>query len=276
MRHLDLFSGIGGFALACRWAGVETIGFSEIDKYLIKVLKKNFPGIQNYGDITKLDGTQFKGIELITGGFPCQPFSVAGKQRGSKDDRHLWPEMLRVITQARPAWAICENVVGIVPMELDTCSLDLENEGYSTRTFIVPACAVDACHQRKRIWIVAHSDGKRQKCSPSEGISRVEKSARPGKKTAYDLPEIEEPNYVSNSDSKRELQQKGIKSESGKRTSDSDQEGFAQWPTEPGMGRVAYGIPKRVDKLRGLGNAVVPQVVYEILRVIKQLEENET
>src|SRR5262249_32088923 len=108
-------------------------------------------------DIRDLDGRDFYGVTIITGGFPCQPFSCAGKRRGKEDDRHLWPEMLRVIKEVRPAWMLGENVAGIINMELDSVLSDLENAGYATRTLAIPACAVDAKHRRMRVWIVAHS-----------------------------------------------------------------------------------------------------------------------
>lgn len=116
LKHLDLFSGIGGFALAAKWVGgIETIAFSEIDPFCCKVLEKNFPGIKNYGDVRNVTE---KEAWLITGGFPCQPFSIAGKRRGKNDDRYIWPEMFRVIQQTKPDWVICENAFNFVNMEL--------------------------------------------------------------------------------------------------------------------------------------------------------------
>lgn len=120
MRHLDLFSGIGGFALAARWMGWETVQFVELDKFCQRVLEKNFPGVPIHGDIKTFDGTRFRGaVDIVTGGFPCQPFSTAGKRKGKADDRYLWPEMLRVIGEARPTFVVGENVAGIISMGLD-------------------------------------------------------------------------------------------------------------------------------------------------------------
>ena len=133
MQHLDLFSGIGGFALAARWAGIETVGFCEIEDFPRKVLAKNFPGIKIHEDIKDLNGEEYEGIDIITGGYPCQPFSVAGKRRGTEDNRHLWPEMLRVVQQARPDWVVCENVAGHITMGLDEVLADLGNEGYTSQ-----------------------------------------------------------------------------------------------------------------------------------------------
>lgn len=160
--HLDLFSGIGGFSLAFESAGFETIGFSEVDPYASAVLKKHWPNVINYGDVRTIPTESLVGrVDVITGGFPCQPFSVAGKRRGKDDHRHLWPAMLRVIDAIRPAWVCGENVPGIIGMALESVLSDLEASGYQCATFIVPACAVGAPHIRDRVWIVAHTNGER-------------------------------------------------------------------------------------------------------------------
>lgn len=160
--HLDLFSGIGGFALAAREAGFRTIGFCEIDAYCRKDLAKNFDCLSIYPDIRYLDGRRFLGVTLLTGGVPCQPASVAGQQRGAADDRWLWPETFRVIREARPVWVLLENVMGILTldggMEFDRLLSELESIGYSCIPFAVGACAVDAKHRRQRIWIIAHAE----------------------------------------------------------------------------------------------------------------------
>ena len=140
--HLDLFSGIGGFALACRWAGVETVGFAEIDDYASRVLAKNFPGVPNYGDVRNVPGSA--AAWLVTGGFPCQPFSYSGEQRGTDDDRYLWPEMAEIVKHARPTWVLAENVLGIVNMGIDQIFDDLAHLGYSATALVIPALAVDA------------------------------------------------------------------------------------------------------------------------------------
>jgi len=154
-KHIDLFSGIGGFSLAARWAGFETVQFVEIDPFCRKVLNKNFPGVPIHDDIKTYKHSGASRPFLLTGGFPCQPFSCAGKRRGAEDDRALWPEMLRVISEARPTWVIGENVGGFISMGLDDCISDLEAEGYTVQPFVIPACAVNAPHRRDRVWIVA-------------------------------------------------------------------------------------------------------------------------
>ena len=167
MKVLDLFSGIGGFSLGLERAGMETIAFCEIDKFCQKVLKKHWPDIMLHDDITKLDGKEYAGaVDLVCGGYPCQPFSVAGKQKGNKDARHLWPEMFRIIKDAKPRWVIAENVEGHIKLGLDAVLDDLESEGYACWTFIIPACAVGAPHQRNRVWIIANlkSEQSRRLC----------------------------------------------------------------------------------------------------------------
>lgn len=160
LKHLDLCSGIGGFSLGLEsTGGFETIGFSEIEIYRCAVLKKHWPKVKNYGDIGNVRRVK---CDIITGGFPCPPFSFAGKRKGAEDDRHIWPTMFGVIALNRPAWCICENVPGIIDMELDNCVADLEDIGYEVQPIIIPACAVDAKHRRDRVWIIAYrneSDG---------------------------------------------------------------------------------------------------------------------
>ena len=157
MKHLDLFSGIGGFALAARWAGIETVGFCEIEDFPRKVLAKNFPGVKIHEDIKDLNGEEYKNIDLITGGYPCQPFSLVGNRQGAKDDRYLWPEMFRIIRQARPRFVVAENVIGHLSLGFDKVCDDLEAENYEVWPFVIPACAKDAPHKRDRLWILANS-----------------------------------------------------------------------------------------------------------------------
>ena len=165
MTHLSLFSGIGGLDLAAEWAGFTTVGQCEWADYPTKVLEKHWPDVPRWRDIRTLTGESFyektgmRTVDVISGGFPCQPFSVAGKRRGKEDDRYLWPEMLRVISELRPAWVVGENVAGIVNMALDRVYADLENEGYTVQTLIIPACAVDAPHRRDRCAIIANRYG---------------------------------------------------------------------------------------------------------------------
>ena len=164
MNHLDMCSGIGGWAIAFRELGINTVAFCEIDKYPQKVLQKNFPGIPIFNDLKELTYEQIKertrvdSIDLITCSYPCQPFSVAGKQKGEEDPRHLWPDTFRIVQECKPTWFVGENVSGHIKLGLDTVLEDLASEGYDTRTFIIPASSVGAWHKRERLWIIGHSE----------------------------------------------------------------------------------------------------------------------
>ena len=162
LNHIGLFEGIGGFSLAGRWMGWKTVAWCEWDKNCQRVLKYHFPTAIPHDDITTTDFTRFAGqIDVLTGGFPCQPYSSAGKRLGKEDDRHLWPEMLRAIREIQPRWVVGENVRGLTNwnggLVFDEVQADLENEGYEVTPYLLPACAVNAPHRRDRIWFVAHA-----------------------------------------------------------------------------------------------------------------------
>ncbi|WP_343206925.1 DNA (cytosine-5-)-methyltransferase [Brevibacillus brevis] len=166
---LSLFAGIGGIDLAAHWAGIETVAFCEIEPFCQNVLQKHWPSVPIFDDVRSINKQQLiekgvigdeRSIDIICGGYPCQPFSTAGERLGEKDDRHLWPEMFRLIKELRPTWILGENVDGHVTLGLDTVLADLEREGYSTRAFIIPACGVNAPHRRYRIFVVAYSGYK--------------------------------------------------------------------------------------------------------------------
>ena len=163
LTHLSLFSGIGGLDLAAEAAGFVTVGQCEWADYPTKVLEKHWPNVPRWRDIRTLTGESFyertglRTVDVVSGGFPCQPFSVAGQRKGKEDDRYLWPEMLRVIREIRPLYVVGENVANIVNMALDTVLSDLENIGYEGQAFVIPACGVDAPHKRERVAILAYS-----------------------------------------------------------------------------------------------------------------------
>ena len=166
MRHGSLFSGIGGFDLAAEWMGWQNIFHCEWNDFGKQVLKYYWPESISYDDITKTDFTIHRGqIDILTGGFPCQPYSQAGKRLGKEDDRHLFPEMLRAIREIAPTWVVGENVRGLVNwsegLVFDEVQADLEAEGYEVQPFLLPACAVNAPHRRDRIWFVAYSNHTR-------------------------------------------------------------------------------------------------------------------
>lgn len=277
LTHLDLFTGIGGFSLAAQWAGFTTIGFSEIEPYACRILSKHWPDVPNLGDIRNVRGIR---ADLITGGFPCQPFSVAGKRGGAGDDRALWPEMRRVIAEITPTWVLAENVPGIINMELDSVLSDLESLGYACWPLVIPACAVDAKHRRDRVWILADASGERRQ-QESGGAHGNESSDERRPTLQADFFEcrgqgngtgIVANAHIAGSQGHwgfdHEWNRPGELPAGSCRWTDE-----AEWFAESGLGRVAHGIPNRTHRLRALGNAIVPQVAYQILRVIKEIAE---
>ena len=263
--HIDLFSGIGGFALAAKWAGIKTIQFVEIDPFCQKVLQKNFPGVPIHDDIKTFKNNKLKNIGIITGGYPCQPFSFAGNRKGKEDDRHLWPKMFEIIQAKRPNWIICENVYGHISMGLDKVLTDLENEAYSCQTFIVPACAINAPHRRDRVWIVAYDTRGEE----SRGLSGIQRETIPTIREADSYA----PNTTGSSNRPERWIYEGSQYSKPSR--------IPMW-NEPWLEiatrlcRVDDGVPGRVDRLGSLGNAIVPQIAYEIMKAIIQIEKMET
>lgn len=350
LTHLSLFSGIGGLDLAAEMAGFQTVGQCEWADYPTKVLEKHWPDVPRWRDIRTLTGESFyektgiRTVDVISGGFPCQPFSVAGKRKGREDDRYLWPEMLRVISELRPAWVVGENVAGIVNMALDQVYTDLENEGYAVQAFVIPACAVDAPHRRDRVCIVgwkrsacnlfySNSEsaeykniGKSEKrkqeqprvgglytdVSDSESIrlqrERPSREQVSGARSEKTQPE-RRCDVLSDTDNgcrilRRDGEFPAVEETGGNGT---DHRGRAEeyvtgkrWTTQPGLGGVADGISpwlergmstpgcwapepeqvprvtrekkNRADRLKCLGNAVVPQQFYPIFQAIADIE----
>jgi len=296
MRHLDLFSGVAGFALAARWVWGKAhriLAFVEIDPFCQKVLAKNFPGVPIYGDIRAFKATEFMGkVDLLTGGWPCQPFSRAGKRRGKADDRYLWPEMFRVIKECRPRWVVGENVTGIINLALDDVLADLESAGYEAWTVVIPACAVNAPHRRDRVWIVAFNVAD----SPGRRYGERSESGGPEKRnlkgSVGDGSDSENP-VMAHSDGT------GLEGFLGV-------QGFSQLPTWSGgslsmpwpvtewienreVERVfcgmADGVSSRMDgcelkpvrnrkkRLQALGNVIVPQVAVVLFSALRKVEE---
>jgi len=313
VKVLDLFSGIGGFSLGLERAGMETVAFCENDKFCQKVLAKHWPNVPVHNNIEELDGREYKGtVDLICGGFPCQPFSVAGQQRGKEDDRALWPEMLRVIREVEPAWIIGENVPGIINMELDNVLSDLEGAGYSCQTFVIPACAVDAKHRRDRVWIiashtnfkskpggsqyeaersrqldVAHANsglGNQQKEQIQAGRNAANSSGEDVADTSIKrLQGSEETGDSLGSGTNREQLSARFGGVSGRDKPSAQPgmggmvDGVSRWMDEPeGIPRVIGKVPDRVHRLKALGNAVVPQVVEVLGRMVMKIENERT
>lgn len=270
MRHLDLFSGIGGFALGLNKAGFETVAFCEIEPFCQSVLKKHWPEVPIIEDVRNAELFDSVGdVDIITGGYPCQPFSVAGRQKGADDERHLWPAMFELIKRKRPSWVIGENVGGHVNMGLDEVLSDLENEGYQARAFVIPACAVNALHRRDRVWIVANAD--------STGWRQGDKEVAREQSEQFDSVHLQSRQIHSDASNDRlqgsakeplfrieYLQGELIRSgETVRIVSDSCQSGV------PG---ITHGFPGRVDRIKSLGNAVVPQIPQIIGEAIMRAE----
>jgi len=306
LNHGSLFSGIGGFDLGAQWLGWENVFQVEIDDWCRKVLAKNFPSTKRYSDIYGFNGYDYANkIDVISGGFPCQSFSVTGKRKGKADDRYLWPEMLRVINEIKPAFVVGENVTGIISLALDTVLSDLENSGYTTEAYIIPACGKNAWHRRDRVWIVAYSDcigwqndqkeNRQSICNakrhnPFAEQNRAQQQCRTGESGSI----FPNPTTSGFQDGRSETMVKPKKEQKSERCDSvfpnpnlsgcekqripipKGKELFAPkceswWEVEPGMDRVVDGLPHRVDRLKGLGNAVVPQVVYEIFSAINDI-----
>ena len=372
LKVLDLFSGIGGFSLALESTGhFQTIGFVENDEYCQAVLQHHFPEVPILGDIKNVTKeTVPTRPDVICGGFPCQPFSVAGDQRAKDDPRHLWPEMLRIIKEQKPTWIVGENVSGLVKLGLDEILDEMEDQGYSTRTFNIPAFSVGAPHQGQRLWIIGHLGDPEHNGSPTperqrrllkqpeepkkqisiwelEGTSSasgdvanpdnervrsriggddfdyeeesgeggIDGEGSAGDDEWYDTsPTQDEGVDVSDTDDTRDRTQEHRVDEDGKKNIQGRQEhsqskpsrhgadipnpngkglqgqrkkyklpkskrkreigGSSWWDVEPNVGRVAYGVPNRVFKLRALGNSIIHQIAQKIGYAIIEAEKN--
>ena len=290
LRHLDLFSGIGGFALAAQWAGFTTIGFAEIDTFCSKVLHKHWPHIPNYGDVRNI--RDMGQLDLITGGFPCQPFSLAGKKKGQDDARYLWPYFRQIIRNHHPRFVVAENVLGLVNMGLDDIINDLEMCGYDVETFVIPACAVGAPHKRDRVWIVAYST--RERCDygfdhpkwqhvqdhwerdittlQTEWFGFIPRAWKNFnfKKWFGDVTDAPSERHATTGACGQsvhsEPNSQGQASDALNVTYDDG--GFQNEEDQPPIPGVDDGIPFGLDRCKALGNAIVPQVAYPLLRLL--------
>ena len=382
LRHVDLCSGIGGFSLGFSWAELsKTIMFCDTEEWCRKILAKNFPNVPIAKDVKELANDPERNVpdhDILSCGYPCQPFSVAGLRKGEEDDRHIWPSIFRIITQKRPSWVVCENVYGHVALGLDKVLFDLESQSYATRTFIVPACAKNAPHRRDRLWIIARNVGDTEyNGSSSTEIRRSnQENAAGSQKGKIETEQLERASGRANhetmadttsngwnedqsseeqgstfrqSEERRMLELEGGGSQpraetmayskclgweqrseeqgefdreessdqldfssegcrtsrSGSHVADTKSEGLQGWSinstisnrgekesqlgnessrvytdegiwfAEPNVGRVAHGISKRMDRLKGLGNAIVPQLAMQIGLAIKKEIESE-
>ena len=307
LKTLDLFSGIGGFALSLEATGFfETTCFVEQEPYCQAVLRHHWPRTPILGDIKNVTRPDLPdpNPDLICGGFPCQPYSQAGLQKGKADPRHLWPEMFRLIRECRPTWVIGENVIGITKLGLDEVLNDLENEGYATRTFNIPACATGAPHLRQRLWIIAHSEseskprgqldlldptpnvadpkGERHGGGSSEerGVSKRKlfEEEQEGPEVGGQVKGRSKP-CGNVADPKSVERKRSVTKRSGSRRSEDTIRSYRSirseenyWSVEPNVGRLVNGLPNRVPQLRALGNSVIPQIIEEIGYAIKKAE----
>lgn len=288
MKLGSLFSGGGLGDFGFMAAGMEIAWQCEIDEYCQKILALRYPESMKYRDIKTLAGGQIEKVDIITGGFPCQPFSAAGKRGGKEDNRYLWPEMFRVIKECQPRWIVGENVTGIINMELDTVCSDLETEGYEVWPVIFPSHALGAWHRRERVWIIAKSSSKRcddgvdhrqerqvlynEDRDAKEGKSersRRERLACEVSSNVADSNKFHEQRSIEEGNSKGRKKQ--IERSTGLCSADTWR---AYWEIEPSVGRVANGIADRVHRLKMLGNGQVPACTYVIGKMIMDIENN--
>ena len=326
LKVLSLFAGIGGIDLGLESTRrFETIQFVEYEPFCQHILRRHWPDVPIWGDVKTFDPDSCGDIDLICGGYPCQPFSVAGKQKGTEDDRHLWPRMFEIIKHKRPTWVLCENVPGHVNLGLDQVLFDLESEGYSWQTFVLGAVAVDAPHRRQRLFIVANTDSEakgntrrsgetERELQPQEqegstlgsevtgcgglrgeadvpntnveGLEgqRIDRENGEGQKTTDNFDGESSTRDVSDTISKRGCSgQTGNQdaedvggqpggTEHGERSIERGLggmvDGVPSWLHEPDIPRVTTHQVGRTQRLKALGNAVVPQVIAQIARAI--------
>ena len=333
MTHGSLFSGIGGFDLAAEWMGWENVFHCEWNKFGQQVLKYYWPNSISYDDITKTDFTIHRGkIDIITGGFPCQPYSSAGKRLGKEDERHLWPQMLRTIREVQPRWVVGENVLGLVNwsggLVFHEVQADLEAQGYEVQPFVLPAVSVNAPHRRDRVWFVAHSNlhgcnqcysnneinssqgrvnalGDTNKSNGNGDVADSECERLFGGNKTWEKNNLNRENAKlwgsatrcnkeidinatnSNSISNQTRTQREILGQSDweKTNGHSNVERTNQWENFPTVSAICNGddgisdrldtitFPKwRNESIKAGGNAIVPQVVYQIFKTIEQYE----
>lgn len=293
MKHGSLFSGIGGFDLAAEWMGWENVFHCEWEDFPRKILNHYWPNAQSYGDIKQTDFTIHRGqIDILTGGFPCQPYSQAGKRLGKEDDRHLWPEMLRAIREIAPTWVVGENVRGLINwsggLVFDDVQTDLEAAGYEVQPFLLPACGVNAPHRRDRIWFVAHS--KNLGLQETKGIERERRKPKPNNwveiRSTFGANGTERyaanahgaPSQCGNGQTTKEWENKGRRIESFSVNME-----WEKFPTKPPICGGNDGLPRELDgitfskwrkeSIKAYGNAIVPQIALMIFKSISKYEE---
>ena len=326
LKLLDLFSGIGGFSLGMEATKrIKTIGFVEKNKFCQKVLQKNFKNIPIEEDIRNVKGSNYA-ADIVSGGFPCQPFSVAGKRRGKDDDRYLWDETIRVVAETKPKWFVGENVEGIININnglvLRQVQTDLEKEGFQVQCLVIPASGIGAWHQRKRVWIIADSNsrlsiGENKEIqtrgntinSSSKDVSNSNSRLRRGRRTEqesraneiwrfYTTKEEQTKQYIRSKAVRcdalpredvqdtnsiglqgHSLQSDNLqkKDKSRKIFNSSFKKQQTWWQTQSKLCGVPHGVSYELDKdrsnrIKALGNSIVPQIAYEIGKAIIDAE----
>ena len=296
LKVLDLFSGIGGFSLGLESTGFfETMAFVEKDEFCQKVLKKNFKNIPIEGDIRNVKGEKYK-ADVVTGGFPCQPFSVAGKRKGTDDDRYLWDETIRVVRECKPKWFIGENVEGLVNIQdgmvLRQVQDDLEKEGFEVQCIIIPASGIGAWHQRKRIWIIGYNVSN---TNTRFGIGENQEIQTRGNTSTFSSKDVSNTfgklsdgcsSTTRNSSTKfkgMECNQSWNWNEVRSKTERCSKQDKQQtwWQTESQLCGVPNGVSYELDKdranrIKSLGNSIVPQIARQLGLAIMETEKNET
>jgi DNA (cytosine-5)-methyltransferase 1 len=270
MKFISLFSGIGGFDLGFERAGMECVAQVEIDPFCNKVLEKHWPDVPRYKDVKDVGKHNLPAADVICGGFPCQPHSLAGQRKASTDERDLWPEFSRIVDEIKPRWVVAENVRGLLSSEagrfFGRVLRDLAASGYCIEWQLLPASAFGAPHQRERVIIVAHSDadsigwntGKSPAATGANEIGVYALGRLEG--LGQDVPNSHKPRLEGKITTRQSWQYYGLPAQ------------CSWWDTEPGLGRVADGLPGRVDRLKGLGNALVPEEAEWIGRRIMAVQ----
>ena len=276
MRHGSLFSGIGGFDLAAEWMGWENVFHCEWMEFPRKVLDYYFPNADSHIDICTTDFKKYANtIDILTGGFPCQPFSLAGKRKGTDDERYLWGEMLRAIQEIKPRFVIAENVFGITNIDgglvFQQVCLDLEGEGYEVQPFIIPACAKNAPHRRDRVWFIAYNSNRR--------IKGMHQRSKHKNKTEFitDTNGIRLERRLHSNGREREISAYNVTTFNtpfSRRT-------WENFPTQSPICGGDDGVPTKLDgitfskwraeSIKGYGNAIVPQVALELFKQIEKI-----
>lgn len=299
MTHGSLFSGIGGFDLASEWMGWDNLFHCEWEAFPRTVLKHHFPNSESYGDIKETDFTIWRGkIDILTGGFPCQPYSAAGKRLGKQDERHLFPEMLRAVREIEPRWVVGENVRGLVSwnggLVFEEVQADLENEGYEVQPFLLPAASVNAPHKRDRIWFIAYSSSIRRGGGNIRSETNQEQGNEMGSsvgqhgngiwsETQRRSTNATDPNSEVSQHGNQGGKTRGATITEERTKSFGSPRSWQKFPTQPPVCGGDDGIPRELDSItfpkwrkesiKAYGNAIVPQVALQIFKAINLYEQ---